>query len=517
MRIETRNGAGRRFEPLVPEEGDGRRVDEVVGIEHRRLGPVGVVVAALGDLARVESGASGQVLFLGPRAAEKAAAGVLRGGEVEGGDVRDVLVLDQAARCLGGGLAGHLDHAAPGGRHGEVEAIEVAGVVEPRVADRASYDVADVDASARGQLVPSAFDDGDRLLREPCERHGRGVARAQAAGQPEPSRGPAGSQAHGMVVGGDTVEQRGEGRRSGRPGGRAVEVGPWPSSTTPRGMLSLVITLLDGPLGTELAARGVPTPGPGWSAFALDDAPEVVVAIHRDYARAGATVHTANTFRTKRRQLGVRWEELARRAIDLARGAVPAGQRVAGSIAPLEDCYRPDLSPPNPRPEHRELARALAAAGADSVDLRNIRARGRSADRRGGGGRDRPRDLGIVHRGPRRRAPHAGRGGGRGARGSALRSPSRTGELLRGDEDPAVRGAARERGRAVRRLRQRGRAGGTARLDRRAGRRAVRSARRDMGTGRGDAARRVLWDGAGAHSRAAHAPTAALARSPPTR
>jgi S-methylmethionine-dependent homocysteine/selenocysteine methylase len=130
-------------------------------------------------------------------------------------------------------------------------------------------------------------------------------------------------------------------------------------------MLWLVITLLDGPLGTELAARGVPTPGPGWSAFALDHAPEVVAAIHRDYAQAGAIVHTANTFRTKRRQLGGRWEELARRAINLARGAVPAGQRVAGSIAPLEDCYRPDLSPPNPRPEHRELARVLASAGVD--------------------------------------------------------------------------------------------------------------------------------------------------------
>jgi S-methylmethionine-dependent homocysteine/selenocysteine methylase len=31
----------------------------------------------------------------------------------------------------------------------------------------------------------------------------------------------------------------------------------------------------------------------------------------------------------------------------------------------LEDCYRPDLSPPDPRPEHRELARCLADAGVD--------------------------------------------------------------------------------------------------------------------------------------------------------
>jgi S-methylmethionine-dependent homocysteine/selenocysteine methylase len=126
-----------------------------------------------------------------------------------------------------------------------------------------------------------------------------------------------------------------------------------------------VVTLLDGPLGTELAARGVPTPAPAWSASAIDRAPEVVAAIHRDYAEAGATVHTAATFRTRRRQVGDRWEVLARRAVALARGAVPRGHRIAGSIAPIEDCYRPDLSPADPRPEHRELARALAAAGVD--------------------------------------------------------------------------------------------------------------------------------------------------------
>lgn len=128
-----------------------------------------------------------------------------------------------------------------------------------------------------------------------------------------------------------------------------------------------MVTILDGPMGTELLARGVETPVPKWSAAALESAPDVVAAIHRDYAAAGATVHTANTFRTKRRQLGDAWEGLARKAVELARGAVPAGHRVAGSIAPLEDCYRPDLSPPPDvaRAEHRELALVLADAGVD--------------------------------------------------------------------------------------------------------------------------------------------------------
>ncbi|MCZ6596046.1 MAG: homocysteine S-methyltransferase family protein [Planctomycetota bacterium] len=132
----------------------------------------------------------------------------------------------------------------------------------------------------------------------------------------------------------------------------------------------MAVTILDGPLGTELLARGVPTPLPGWSAHALETAPETVAAIHRDYAIAGATVLTANTFRTKRRVLPDRWEALAREAVRIARAEAPADGRVAGSIAPLEDCYRPDLSPADGDPdacraEHAELAAVLADAGCD--------------------------------------------------------------------------------------------------------------------------------------------------------
>jgi len=123
-----------------------------------------------------------------------------------------------------------------------------------------------------------------------------------------------------------------------------------------------VVTLLDGPMGTELLARGVQTPIPLWSAWALENRPEIVRDIHRDYVAAGAQVHTANTFRTKSRATDD-WETLARRAVALAREA--GAERVAGSIAPLEDCYRPDLSPPAPEAEHAELAWVLADAGCD--------------------------------------------------------------------------------------------------------------------------------------------------------
>jgi S-methylmethionine-dependent homocysteine/selenocysteine methylase len=126
------------------------------------------------------------------------------------------------------------------------------------------------------------------------------------------------------------------------------------------------LVVLDGPMGTELARRGVPLLGSGWSAGALESAPQTVAAIHRAYVRAGARVHTANTFRTKRRSVGPAWERLALRAVAIAREAVPANQRVAGSLAPLEDCYRPDLSPgTRSRSEHREVARALAQAGVE--------------------------------------------------------------------------------------------------------------------------------------------------------
>ena len=109
----------------------------------------------------------------------------------------------------------------------------------------------------------------------------------------------------------------------------------------------------------------MPTPAPQWSARALEQAPDVVAAIHRDYAAAGATVHTAGTFRTTPGVWPDRWEALARLAVRLARESVPAGHRVAGSLAPVEDCYSPWLSPPGARESHRALARVLAGAGCD--------------------------------------------------------------------------------------------------------------------------------------------------------
>jgi S-methylmethionine-dependent homocysteine/selenocysteine methylase len=147
------------------------------------------------------------------------------------------------------------------------------------------------------------------------------------------------------------------------------------------------IILLDGALGTELERRGVSTRLPLWSAQAVLDAPEHVRAIHEEYARAGADILTAATFRTTPRAVnaaragggataGLDALTLTRAAIALcaeARAAVGGKEGaareilIAGSIAPLEDCYAPDRAPDAAvaEREHAEQARRLAEAGAD--------------------------------------------------------------------------------------------------------------------------------------------------------
>jgi S-methylmethionine-dependent homocysteine/selenocysteine methylase len=137
------------------------------------------------------------------------------------------------------------------------------------------------------------------------------------------------------------------------------------------------ILLLDGATGTELGRRGVDISLPLWSARALLDAPDVLEAVHRDYLEAGADLITACTFRTHRRSLakggvGDRAKELTQRAVEIARRARDAlnlRAKVLGSVAPLEDCYRPDLVPTlaECEREHREMIQHLIDAGVDGI------------------------------------------------------------------------------------------------------------------------------------------------------
>lgn len=175
-------------------------------------------------------------------------------------------------------------------------------------------------------------------------------------------------------------------------------------------------------MGTELQRRGAAVALPLWSAQALLDSPDLVLQIHCEYVEAGADVLTANTFRTQRRTLEKVGKDrsaarrLTTRAVQLAlEAARAAGQRVAsrarspslslgeadrqgdslrrvlvaGSIAPLEDCYRPDLSPGASDDEFLEMADWLMEAGSDLLlietmnNLTEMRSAIRGAQRAG--------------------------------------------------------------------------------------------------------------------------------------
>lgn len=144
------------------------------------------------------------------------------------------------------------------------------------------------------------------------------------------------------------------------------------------------ITLLDGGMGQELIRRAGGVATPLWSTQALLDAPGIVSAVHRDYADAGATVATTNTYALHRDRLrggasnhyaadGVELPDLEDRIADLygialdAIGPVRDRCRVAGSIGPLRASYRADLHPG--RDEAVPLYAEVAALLAPRVDV----------------------------------------------------------------------------------------------------------------------------------------------------
>ncbi|MBR9977255.1 MAG: homocysteine S-methyltransferase family protein [Bacteroidetes bacterium] len=137
------------------------------------------------------------------------------------------------------------------------------------------------------------------------------------------------------------------------------------------------LLMLDGAMGTELGRHGVDLSAPLWSARALISMPHVVRTLHFHYLHAGADIITTNTFRSNIRALrkaGMEseWEELNLRAVQLAFEARDRFQParpvlIAGGLAPVEDCYRPEDVPPDDelREEHRRQAALLAMTGVD--------------------------------------------------------------------------------------------------------------------------------------------------------
>ncbi|UCH09944.1 MAG: homocysteine S-methyltransferase family protein [Fidelibacterota bacterium] len=139
--------------------------------------------------------------------------------------------------------------------------------------------------------------------------------------------------------------------------------------------------LLDGAMGTELHRRGVDTALPLWSAGALESAPDMVRTIHQNYVMAGSRIITANTFRTTTftyLRAGYEIDDAratahhkAQLAVSLARDAAGNQALVAGSMAPVADCYSPHDYPgiSIAKDTYRELAHWLKEAGTDLLLL----------------------------------------------------------------------------------------------------------------------------------------------------
>ncbi len=129
-------------------------------------------------------------------------------------------------------------------------------------------------------------------------------------------------------------------------------------------------TILDGGMGRELQRRGLARVGSIWSAEALLTHPEVVRDIHLAFIEAGAEVVTTNSYAVtphllRREGMEDRLGELLDLAVRLAREARTASGRavrIAGSLPPLNESYRPELVGPEEEiePVYREIAGRLA-------------------------------------------------------------------------------------------------------------------------------------------------------------
>lgn len=142
--------------------------------------------------------------------------------------------------------------------------------------------------------------------------------------------------------------------------------------------------LLDAAMGSDLDRRGLETRLPLWSAVGLIERPSLVQEIHVDNLLAGADIITTNTFRSTASTLRAagldprRAAELDALAVKLAKQARRETGRtlalIAGSMAPLEDCYLPVFETPAnvALEEHSAQAQSLAAAGVDFLMIETM-------------------------------------------------------------------------------------------------------------------------------------------------
>ncbi len=102
------------------------------------------------------------------------------------------------------------------------------------------------------------------------------------------------------------------------------------------------IVLLDGAMGTQLAASGVPMGGQVCLSH-----PEAVLAVHKRYVEAGADIIITNTFTMNRisietHNVGVDVREVNLTGVKLARQAASGGQIVIGDMSSTGKLLKPN-------------------------------------------------------------------------------------------------------------------------------------------------------------------------------
>ena len=115
------------------------------------------------------------------------------------------------------------------------------------------------------------------------------------------------------------------------------------------------IDILDSAMGTELINMGHVLPPHIWSAKINISHPDDIYQIHANNIKSGANLITTNTFRTTPRayaKLGLSKNKAELNAKSSMESALRSCHKAAmqnttilGSIAPLEDCYKPNLFP----------------------------------------------------------------------------------------------------------------------------------------------------------------------------
>ena len=142
--------------------------------------------------------------------------------------------------------------------------------------------------------------------------------------------------------------------------------------------------LMDSAMGSQLIKNGLSLPTGTWSAGSNLSNPELVYKIHKENISSGANYITTNTFRTTPRaymKMGLaqseallKSKESMNSAIRVAKKAAGNRSMILGSIAPLEDCYRPDLFPGYDVAvkEFKTLGEELANGGVDIIIMETM-------------------------------------------------------------------------------------------------------------------------------------------------